>query len=166
MTDQTLQTEFEFTLPRGYVDDDGTLHREGRMRLATAADEIQPLSEPHVQSNSSYLTIVLLSRVVTELGTLETVDVDVIENLFVADLEYLQAMYERVNNRGRNAVTTACPDCGETFDVDATSGVTLADPPAGSAADEATSSTDDAVGATDDADLDAPAEVEAGNANE
>ncbi|AGB17263.1 hypothetical protein Halru_2688 [Halovivax ruber XH-70] len=175
MTDQTLQTEFEFTLPRGYVDGEGTLHREGRMRLATAADEIQPLSEPHVQSNSSYLTIVLLSRVVTELGTLETVDIDVVENLFVADLEYLQAMYERVNNRGRNAVTTTCPDCGETFDVDATSGVSLADPPAGSAADEAApiGTTDDgepiegdAVGATDDADLESPSEVEAGNANE
>ncbi|ELZ04085.1 hypothetical protein C482_03596 [Natrialba chahannaoensis JCM 10990] len=128
MTDQPLQTEFEFTLPRGYVDDDGTLHTEGRMRLATAADEIQPLQNPRVQSNSSYLTIVLLSRVVTELGTLETIDEDVIQNLFVTDLEYLQAMYERVNNRGRNATETACPDCGSVFDVDVETGAHLAPP--------------------------------------
>ena len=97
MTDGTLQTEHEFTLPRGYVDDKGTLHKEGRMRLATAADEIKPLKDPRVQSNSSYLTIVLLSRVVTELGDLETVDPDVIESLFVTDLEHLQALYEEIN---------------------------------------------------------------------
>ena len=94
----TLQTEHEFTLPKGYVDDEGTLHKEGRMRLATAADEIKPLKDPRVQSNSSYLTIVLLSRVVTELGDLETVDPDVIEALFVTDLEYLQELYERINS--------------------------------------------------------------------
>ncbi|WP_408956830.1 hypothetical protein [Natrinema sp. 74] len=122
MTGGTLQTEFEFTLPQGYVDDDGTLHKEGRMRLATAADEIEPLQNPRVQSNSSYLTIVLLSRVVTELGDLETVDPNVIESLFVTDLEYLQVLYERVNNQGANAVETACPDCGEVFEVDAESG--------------------------------------------
>lgn len=98
MTDAALQTEHEFTLPRGYVDDDGTLHKEGRMRLATAADEIKPLKDPRVQSNSSYLTVVLLSRVVTELGELETVDPDVIESLFVTDLEHLQALYEQINS--------------------------------------------------------------------
>jgi len=98
MTDSALQTEHEFTLPQGYVDDDGTLHKEGRMRLATAADEIKPLKDPRVQSNSSYLTIVLLSRVVTELGDLETVDPDVIESLFVTDLEFLQGLYERINS--------------------------------------------------------------------
>lgn len=125
MTDQALQTEFEFTLPQGYVDDEGTLHREGRMRLATAADEIQPLKNPRVQSNSSYLTIVLLARTITELGTLEEVDETVVENLFVADLEYLQAMYERINNRGLNAVETACPDCGTGFEVEVESGAHL-----------------------------------------
>lgn len=122
MSDQTLQTEFEFTLPRGYVDDEGTLHKEGRMRLATAADEIQPLQDPQVQSNQSYLTISLLGRVVTDLGTLEDVDAGVIENLFVSDLEYLQAMYERVNNAGRNTVATACPDCGHDFEVEVETG--------------------------------------------
>jgi len=122
MSEQPLQTEFEFTLPRGYVDDDGTLHKEGRMRLATAADEIQPLQDPKVQSNQSYLTITLLARVVTELGTLETVDRSVIENLFVTDLEHLQAMYERVNNHGRNTVATGCPECGHEFEVDVLTG--------------------------------------------
>ena len=125
MTGDTLQTEFEFTLPQGYVDDDGTLHKEGRMRLATAADEIEPLQSPRVQSNSSYLTLVLLSRVVTELGDLEAIDVDVIENLFVSDLEYLQALYERINNQGRNVVETACPACGEVFEIDPESGTHL-----------------------------------------
>ncbi|MCL9812037.1 hypothetical protein [Natranaeroarchaeum aerophilus] len=125
MTDQALQTEFEFTLPRGFVEDDGTMHKEGRMRLATAADEIQPLQDPKVQSNQSYLTITLLARVVTDLGTLETVDRSVIENLFVADLEYLQAMYERINNTGRNVVESGCPECGQLFDVDVASGAPL-----------------------------------------
>lgn len=122
MTGGTLQTEFEFTLPQGYVDDEGTLHKEGRMRLATAADEIEPLQNPRVQSNSSYLTVVLLSRVVTELGDLETIDAGVIEELFVTDLEYLQAIYERINGQGINAVETACPECGATFEVDAENG--------------------------------------------
>jgi len=122
MTDSTLQTEFEFTLPQGYVDGDGTLHREGRMRLATAADEIEPLKDPRVQSNSSYLTVILLSRVITQLGDLESVNTTVIENLFVSDLEYLQDLYERINNQGRNAVGTACPECGHEFEVDVETG--------------------------------------------
>lgn len=100
MADSELQTEFNFTLPQGYVDDEGNVHKEGRMRLATAADEIQPLNNPRVQENSSYLTIVLLSRVVTQLGTLEEVTTEVIESLFVTDLAYLQEMYERVNDGG------------------------------------------------------------------
>jgi hypothetical protein len=100
MTDTPLQTEFEFTLPQGYVDDDGEVHKEGRMRLATAADEIKPLNDPMVQENSSYLTIVLLSRVVTDLGTLEEITPEVVESLFVTDLVFLQEMYDRVNDGG------------------------------------------------------------------
>ncbi|ELZ08796.1 hypothetical protein C478_17971 [Natrinema thermotolerans DSM 11552] len=133
MTQETLQTEFEFTLPEGYVDDEGTLHKEGRMRRATAADEIQPLNNPRVQSNSSYLTVVLLARTVTDLGSLETIDEEVIQNLFVSDLEYLQTMYERVNNGGVNAVDTVCPDCGEQFAVEVETGAHLADPSSGNA---------------------------------
>jgi hypothetical protein len=92
------------------------------MRLATAADEIAPAEHPQVQSNGSYLTVVLLSRVVTELGELETVDTDVIEELFVTDLEYLQAMYERINTGEGNLVEATCPDCGHEFEADAESG--------------------------------------------
>lgn len=122
MTDGTLQTEFEFTLPQGYVDSDGTLHKEGTMRLANAADEIEPLQDPRVQSNSSYLTIILLSRVVTQLGELDSVNRTVVESLFVKDLEYLQDLYARINHQGSNAVETACPECGHAFDVDASTG--------------------------------------------
>ncbi|MEF8777042.1 MAG: hypothetical protein V5A43_11160 [Haloarculaceae archaeon] len=125
MAGSQLQTEFEFTLPQGYTDGEGNLHREGRMRLATAADEIEPLQDPRVQSNSSYLTVILLARVVTELGDLDSVNRDVIENLYVADLEHLQAMYERINNQGSNSVETACPDCGTVFEVSAYSGAVV-----------------------------------------
>lgn len=118
MTGDVLQTEFEFTLPQGYADDDGTLHREGVMRLATAADEIKPLGDPRVQSNNSYLTVILLARVVTKLGSLDSVTPNVIENLYVSDLEYLQDLYERINTKGTNAVDTTCPECGEEFAVD------------------------------------------------
>jgi hypothetical protein len=111
-----LQTEFEFTLPRGYVDDDGTLHREGTMRLATAADEILPLKDPRVGANESYLTVILLSRVLTRLGGVDDVTTHVVENLFVSDLAYLQELYERVNARGADVVDTVCPDCGEQFE--------------------------------------------------
>jgi hypothetical protein len=118
MTGEVLQTEFEFTLPKGYADDDGTLHQEGVMRLATAADEIKPLNDPRVQSNSSYLTVILLARVVTDLGTLDSVTPHVIENLYVSDLERLQDLYERINTRGSDVVETMCPECGEEFAVD------------------------------------------------
>lgn len=120
MSGSVLQTEFEFTLPQGYADDDGTLHQRGVMRLATAADEIKPLNDPRVKANPSYLTVILLSRVVTKLGTLEDVTPPVIESLFVSDLAYLQDLYERVNTRGADAVDAVCPDCGEEFEVPVT----------------------------------------------
>ncbi len=117
MTISALQTEFEFTLPQGYPDDEGTLHQTGTMRLATAADEIQPLKDPRVKANPSYLTVILLSRVVTQLGTIDEVTPPVIEDLFVSDLSYLQDLYERVNTRGANAIDTVCPECSEQFEV-------------------------------------------------
>lgn len=92
-----LQTEFEFTLPKGYIDADGTLHRDGVMRLATAADEILPLRDPRVQSNPAYLVVILLSRVVTKLGTVNPITPQVIEGLFAADLAYLQDFYNEIN---------------------------------------------------------------------
>lgn len=127
MSDNPIQTTFEFTLPQGYVDDDGTKHTEGVMRLATAGDELKPLKDPRVQSNGSYLTVILLSRVVTELGDVSEVTPGVIENLFVADLAYLQEMYERVNARGANVVDVTCPDCESEFEVSAESGHRHAD---------------------------------------
>jgi hypothetical protein len=116
----TLQTEFEFTLPRGYVDRDGNLHRTGTMRLATAMDEIAPLRDPRVRNNQAYLVIILLSRVVTKLGTLTDVNPGVIESLFSADLAYLQDFYYRINQTGSNAVRVACPECGHEFEVEMT----------------------------------------------
>lgn len=92
-----LQTEFEFTLPRGFVGPDGTLHRKGRMRLATALDEIAPLRDPRVRANQAYLVIILLSRVITKLGELEVIDTSVVEGMFSADLAFLQDFYRRIN---------------------------------------------------------------------
>ncbi len=93
----SLRTEYDFTLPKGYVDDDGTLHRSGVMRLATARDEIEPLRDPRVAQNEAYLTVLVLSRVVTELGSLDQVTTRTIEGLFAADLAYLQDFYGVVN---------------------------------------------------------------------
>lgn len=93
----SLRTEYEFTLPKGYVDEDGGLHRTGTMRLATARDEIEPLRDPRVAANEAYLAVLVLSRVVTELGTLSQVTPRTIEGLFAADLAYLQDFYGVVN---------------------------------------------------------------------
>ena len=95
-----FQTEIEFTLPKGYLDDDGVLHSDGVMRLATAADEILPLKDPRVQQNPAYLTIIVLARVITRLGSLPYVNTKVIEGLFASDLNHLQALYERLNGDG------------------------------------------------------------------
>lgn len=90
-------TEVEFTLPKGYIDARGVLHRDGVMRLATAADEILPLRDPRVQQNEAYLTVIVLSRVILRLGTLTDIDTRMIEGLFASDLDYLQRLYERLN---------------------------------------------------------------------
>jgi hypothetical protein len=116
-----LQTEFLFTLPLGYVDTDGNLHREGVMRLATALDEIAPLKDPRVRGNQAYLLIILLSRVVTSLGTLEFINPKVIEGLYAADLAYLQDLYSRINQNGHNRVRTQCPHCEKEFEVELSS---------------------------------------------
>lgn len=112
------QTEFEFTLPIGYVDQDGTVHRDGVMRLATAMDEIAPLRDLRVRSNQAYLAIILLSRVVTRLGTLPSVTTGVIENLYAADLAYLQTLYRQINEQGKSVITLICPECNAKFEVD------------------------------------------------
>ena len=100
-----FQTEFTFTLPRGYIDDTGMIHREGTMRLANAADEILPLKDPRVQQNPGYLTIILLARVITKLGSLPAV--------VTMDLAYLQDLYERINTMEMPTYTGICPHCGK-----------------------------------------------------
>ncbi len=112
-----LQTEHEFTLPKGFLDDQGELHKKGVMRLATAGDEILPQKDPRVQNNPGYLTVILLSRVVTKLGTLEDVNPRIIEGLFVEDLGYLQELYRRVNGDEALTLSTNCPHCGEKVEV-------------------------------------------------
>ncbi|MFD9636138.1 hypothetical protein [Streptomyces violascens] len=113
-----LRTDFPFTLPRGYVDRQGQVHREGVMRLATARDELLPLSDIRVRDNPAYLSIVLLSRLITRLGTLTDIDADVVEQLFAADLAFLQKFYEKINLDGTSLASTVCPDCHHEFDVD------------------------------------------------
>lgn len=113
-----LQTEFEFTLPRGYVDGEGNLHREGVMRLATAADEILPLKDPRVQNNPTYLVVILLSRVILRLGSLDAINPKVIEGLFSSDLAYLQDFYNRINGSGTPAWKVVCPHCQQAFEVE------------------------------------------------
>ena len=112
-----FQTEFSFTLPKGYIDKDGNLHQEGVMRLANAGDEILPLRDPRVAQNPGYLTVILLSRVVTQLGTLPAVDTRVIENLFTMDLAYLQELYQKVNTMDMPSYKGVCPHCGEKIDI-------------------------------------------------
>jgi len=114
----TLQTEFEFTLPKGYVDRDGNLHRHGVMRLANAKDEILPLQDPRVQRNDAYHIVILLSRVVTRLGEVRDVNPAVIENLFAADLAYLQNLYNEVNATGKATHPATCPECSARFEVE------------------------------------------------
>lgn len=112
-----FQTEYAFVLPKGYVDAEGVLHKEGIMRLATAADEIIPLRDPMVQQNPAYLTIALLSRVIVRLGTLESINKRVIESLFTADLAYLQDLYERINAEEIPQYHGICPHCGEEVEI-------------------------------------------------
>lgn len=113
-----FQTEFTFTLPKGYVDRDGKLHRKGIMRLATARDEIAPLQDYRVQANRAYLVVILLSRVIVELGDMKSITPNVIESLFSSDLAYLQDLYRRINEEGTTAIPARCPSCGHEFEVD------------------------------------------------
>ena len=113
-----LQTQFEFVLPRGYLDATGTLHREGTMRLACARDEIYPQSDARVRENPSYLTVILLTRTITALGTLPEVDTFVVEGLYASDLAFLQDLYRRINQEGHTQAAVSCPKCATEFTVD------------------------------------------------
>ena len=115
----SFQTEYTFELPKGYVDANGTLHKKGKMRLATAADEITPMKDPRVQQNPSYLTVILLSRVITSLGDVQTIDTRLIEKLFTADLAYLQDLYQKINQIEIPKMKVICPHCQQEFETEA-----------------------------------------------
>jgi hypothetical protein len=122
--EETLRTTFDFVLPRGYVDNSGVVHKTGTMRLATARDELLPLHDDRVRANPPYLTVVLLARVITRIGTLtdEAVNASVVENLFASDLAFLQDLYRRVNSEGHTLAAVTCPACNERFSVDLAGG--------------------------------------------
>src|SRR5438874_11239405 len=110
-----MRTEVPFTLPRGYVDSQGKVHREGAMRLATARDEIEPLRDAQVRTNEAYLSVLLLSRVITRVGSITDITPNLVEGLYAADFDHLQQLYERVNTDGRAVGAVTCPHCAEAF---------------------------------------------------
>ncbi len=113
-----LQTEYEFSLPKGFVDFEGNLHRDGVMRLATAMDEITPMRDPRVKQNDAYLSIIILSRVITRLGDMKEVNTGTMEGMFTSDLSYLQEFYRSINEGGSSIGRVACPSCKSEFEVE------------------------------------------------
>jgi hypothetical protein len=110
-----MKTEFDFTLPKGYIDSFGTIHRQGLMRMATAQDEIESLNDPRVQGNEAYLPVILLSRVILQLGNLPKITPQIIEKLFAADFASLEDLYLRVNSHDRVTMGAICPGCSTHF---------------------------------------------------
>lgn len=117
-----LRTEFDFELPRGYVDGDGLVHKHGTMRLATARDELLPLYDERVQENAAFTTVVLLGRVITRLGTLPMINAQVVENMFASDVAFLQDFYRRINAEGHTRAAVSCPECSHRFTIDLAGG--------------------------------------------
>lgn len=115
-----MQTEIAFTLPRGYVDERGKVHREGTMRLATARDEIEPMRDTEVRQNQAYLAVLLLSRTITRVGEITDITPALVENLYAADFDHLQRLYERINSDGEAVGVVSCPACAHEFEVDLT----------------------------------------------
>jgi hypothetical protein len=113
-----MKTEYAFTLPRGFVDAHGAVHRDGTMRLATARDEIEPLRDAAVRQNEAYVTVLLLARVVTRIGDIDNVTPEVIERLYAADFDHLQKLYERLNTDGEVVGSVTCPECAHQFEID------------------------------------------------
>ena len=121
-----FKTQYNFRLPRGYVDPDGKVHRDGVMRLATARDEILPLQDYRVQSNRAYLVIVLMSRVITKLGEHSLITVDMIENFFSTDLAYIQEFYRKINEEGGAPKHhVVCPKCAHEMHIDMVTGALI-----------------------------------------
>lgn len=113
----SFQTEFAFTLPRGYIDASGQVHREGLMRLATALDEIDSLQDPRTQQNAGYLPVLLLSRVIRRLGALPAITTEIVGALYVIDLVYLEDLYQRINSPEPVVMGVICPGCSEQLQV-------------------------------------------------
>ena len=120
MPDTPLKSEYAFSLPRGLVDSEGNVHREGTMRLATARDEIEPLRSAEVRSNEAYLSVLLLARTVLRIGGFTQITPELVENLYAADFDHLQRLYERINSDGEAVGVVACPACSNEFEVDLT----------------------------------------------
>ena len=121
-TEPAMRTEFDFELPRGFLDGDGVLHRRGSMRLATARDELLPLFDARVQENSAYTTVVLLSRVITRLGSLPAINSNTVEQMFASDVAFLQDFYRRINAEGHTRIAVTCPSCEQRFTADLAGG--------------------------------------------
>ncbi|WP_413751974.1 hypothetical protein NRF20_03460 [Streptomyces sp. R-74717] len=119
---EELRTEFDFELPRGYVDDEGQVHRRGSMRLATARDELRPQIDLRVKENPAYLSVVLLSQVITQLGTITDVHAGVVERMYATDVAFLQDFYRRINSEGHTHAAVTCPLCHGSFEVDLSGG--------------------------------------------
>jgi hypothetical protein len=115
-----MRTEVPFTLPQGYVDASGNVHREGRMRLATARDEIEPLGNAAVRQNQAYLSVLLVARTVTRLGDVTEITPELVEGLYAGDFDHLQRLYERINSNGDSVGVVSCPNCAHDFEVDMT----------------------------------------------
>ena len=115
-----MRTEVRFTLPMGYVDGDGTVHRDGRMRLATARDEIEPLGDAGVRQNQAYLSVLLVARTVTQIGEITEITPELVEGLYAKDFDHLQRLYERINSNGDSVGVVTCPNCSHEFEVDMT----------------------------------------------
>ncbi|HZG05057.1 MAG TPA: hypothetical protein VE546_16050 [Streptomyces sp.] len=120
--EERIRTEFEFELPRGYVDESGTVHRRGAMRLATARDELLPLADLRVKENPAYLSVVLLGLVITRIGTITDVHGGVVEKFFASDLAFLQDFYRRINAEGHTRAAVTCPECESSFEIDLAGG--------------------------------------------
>lgn len=116
--DHGLRTEFEFELPRGYVDEAGTVHRHGAMRLATARDELRPQIDLRVKENPAYLSVVLLSQVITRIGSITDVHAGIVERMYATDVAFLQDFYRRINAEGHTRIAVTCPECSHRFTVD------------------------------------------------
>ncbi|CAM5730685.1 hypothetical protein [Streptomyces badius] len=119
---ETLQTEFAFELPRGYVDDEGQVHRDGTMRLATARDELKPQIDLRVKENPAYLSVVLLAQVITRLGPISDVHTGIVERMYATDVAFLQDFYRRINSEGHTHAAVTCPLCHGSFEVDLSGG--------------------------------------------